>query len=447
MRLRRREAGWVAMGSLMGIFLLHCGNERLIARNDLDPVGNPEPDGRPRITVFEPMEIPDAGVSQPGDGGVTGGDAGTVVPIPPVTAGDWIHYGTQHNLPINVRDVSADESGNIWVAGYDALYLLRPGSSMFERFTQAEGMPQWKVLSVAGMGPNEVIVGYEGVHGGLDDFDPEWMVKSGDADRVTLVNDELKFQHFDISSPPSASYPGGRDKIRDVYLIRPTRDGPYKGDIWFGANHGIAMWSEKEQRIFEHEHVEINGYNKAGVYTMLSGDWWGLAPDAKGNIWMGGSHRVGCLRYGDEGGDWWADNHPELDVWPDIDSRNDRTMDDYVQAITVDHSGRVYIGSLRHNLARYNPSTGNFRYWKDRSEGTPDRAVTALATDTDGSVWVGSWIGIGRYFPDSDRWVYYNVMNPGLPTDEVRSIQIDTRGGGRKVYVGRASGISIYSGP
>lgn len=446
MRLRR-DSTWVAMGSLMGILVLHCGSEKLIGRDDSNGTGSPLPDSRPRITVFEPGELPDAGVTVPDDGGNETPDAGTPVPIPPETAGDWIHFGTEHNLPDNVRDVSADEAGNIWVAGYDALYLLRPGNSMFEKFTQAEGMPQWKVLSVAGMGPNEVIVGYEGVHGGLDDFDPEWMVKSGDADRVTLVGDQLQFEHFDISSPPSGSYPNGRDKIRDVYIIRPTRDGPYKGDIWFGANHGIAMWSHKEQRIFEHEHVEINGYNKAGVYTMLSGDWWGLAQDAKGNIWMGGSHRVGCLRYGDEGGDWWADNYPELDVWPDIDSRRDRTMDDYVQAITLDHSGRVYIGSLRHNLARYNPSTRNFRYWKDRSDGTPDRAVTALATDDDGSIWVGSWIGIGRYFPDSDDWIYYNVMTPGLPTDEIRSLQILTINGERKVFVGRASGISIYTGP
>ncbi|MFN7134198.1 MAG: hypothetical protein ACK4N5_19115, partial [Myxococcales bacterium] len=128
----------------MGIFFLQCGTEsgrlrEAIRHEDPDAPDYPGTDDSPRITVFAPGEDqPDGGTAPPDGGTYTPPDAG-VPPVPPVTWGDWTHYNADNLAPQDVRDVSGDESGNVWVAGWDALYVLRDGQTMFERFSQAEG--------------------------------------------------------------------------------------------------------------------------------------------------------------------------------------------------------------------------------------------------------------------------------------------------------------------
>ena len=125
------------------------------------------------------------------DGGATdGGTDGGYVPPPAIqfpTSAGWSFLGPQNDGPHDVYQVTADQGGNIWVAGgEDGLFLLRPGATKFQRFTMADGLRPYgylpdgsdpvgqkylKVIAVTGGPANTVFVGYEGLPGCEDAWD------------------------------------------------------------------------------------------------------------------------------------------------------------------------------------------------------------------------------------------------------------------------------------
>ena len=107
------------------------------------------PDGRPPLVDGG---IPDAG---PPDAGPP--DAGPPDAGPPDAGPDpisfpnvpgWSFLGPQNGGPQDVFQVTADQGGNIWVAGgADGLFLLRPGQTKFQRFTIADGLHPYGYLN------------------------------------------------------------------------------------------------------------------------------------------------------------------------------------------------------------------------------------------------------------------------------------------------------------
>ena len=227
------------------------------------------------------------------DGGTTSGggstpDAGTIT-FP--NADGWAFYGKQNGGPNDVYDVAMDENGNTWVAGgTEGLFLLRPGSTTFQKFGLADGLHPYgylngatakyfnvpdgspadlhpdlaatPVISVAGGPGSSVFVGYQGKPGCEDSWNwqcdvknpdgscfqsnppSQWgdpaVYKSGDADRVTLTGNGISVVHYDIFSGPDVvgAELGGREKICSV--LRMVWDKA-QDKIWFGGNHGFAV--------------------------------------------------------------------------------------------------------------------------------------------------------------------------------------------------------------
>ncbi len=404
---------------------------------------------------------PESGGGSGGGGGLDarkqpGPYDGGYVALPTVPG--WTFYGPQHGGPRTAFGVSADPAGNLWVAGGDdGLFLLTPGATRFRRFTAADGLASYadddgvhgyRVLSVAGATAHSAIVGYQGIHGGADEADPAWMVKSGDADRVEWNGAGLLVKHFDLATPPgvSTTYPQGRDKIRDVFRI--VYDAK-SGDVWFGGNHGIAQYDAKLGRVFEHQHADINGYLPNGNYTLLSGDWYGLALDQSGDVWLGGGHRLARLSYASERRQFWATMAPKVDVWPDrkpADARPEERTDDFVQDLAIASDGTVWVGSIPNGLARLAPDGASVSYI---TSGLLDKKVTALEVDpADGSLWVGHiWGGITRL---GTQTVFYDERAFGRPViaGRVTDIQSDALSGQRRILVSFETGvIGIYVGP
>jgi hypothetical protein len=278
---------------------------------------------------------PDAG--RPDAGPPDGGPPGGFVPPPAIpfpTVSGWTFLGPQNGGPNDVYQVSADQGGNLWVAGgADGLFLLRSGATKFERFTIADGLHPFgyltgeqakvhgvpagvpadpgpslsatPVIAVEGGPPGVVFVGYQGKPGCEDNWDGPGRdpanYKSGDADRVTLRADgTLSVVHYDIFSGPNvvAAEPEGREKLCSVFRIVWNSSS---NDLWFGANHGFAWGNPNYQGDptcdgqfacsgnVEHTHPAVNGTNN--VY--LTGDYRGVAPDPlTGDVWFGGLNRT-----------------------------------------------------------------------------------------------------------------------------------------------------------
>ena len=290
---------------------------------------------------------PDAGPPDAGPPDAGPPDGGFVPPpaIPFPTAPGWSFLGPQHGGPHDVYQVSADQGGNLWLAGgADGLFLLRQGSTKFERFTMADGLRPYgylpdgsdpvgpkflKVIAVTGGPAGTVYVGYEGLPGCEDAWDKPanrpgpngpglaYVYKSGDADRVTLdASGKVKVVHYDIFSGPNLvrNEMDGREKLCSVFRITYDSQG---GNLWFGGNHGFA-WGDPNYAgnptcngdrscsgLAEHSHPAFNGCTNdtnCGPWAWITEDYRGISVDPSGDVWFGGAARTTRFHWSAFGG-------------------------------------------------------------------------------------------------------------------------------------------------
>ena len=447
---------------------------------------------------------PDAGTLDAGtlDGGTDGGP--TVITFP--NAAGWTFYGTQDGLPSTVLGVSADQGGNLWVAGAEeGLFVLRSGGSRFERFTMADGLRPYgympdgsappgdkylKVLSVAGGPPGVVFAGYQGKPPAPGDFDCEsnWdgphpdpsIYKSGDADRVTLAGSGINVVHYDIFSGPNVVGHELRGREKLCHILRIVYD-PGQNAVWFGGNHGFAYGKANFAGnpncngqlnctgVLEHVHPAINGYqsNNNNNVVYLTADYYGVGVDPQTHdVWFGGLIRTTKFKFASSGGNYFQAelftegsqySNNRIDIWPDrvqepgYPRPSDR-VDDAVSGLAAMDDGTAWVGSFSWGLAHLAGNGAVVGYLKD---SLLSRHVTAVAADSaDQSVWAGVASGhgysggISRIQGNTIQQYGQNVFGPDLAQSTISDVQMQGRGSSRRVLVGfRTGAIGIYSGP
>ena len=287
---------------------------------------------------------------------------------PPVTLGGWTYYGTGQGLSAEVHDVSADEGGNVYVAGGDALYAKAPMATRFGRFdatnagltVNCDDMSEimnpfptkpfylCPVISVAGAAPGRAVVGLKGLDQSAD-LGSTWIFKTGGADVVSFeaaAGTVSRIRHVEIGSPPhivcgasgevntgTCASPTdywwiwGRRLLRQVFRIVVNHDKSTAmyGDAWFGGNHGTfaallanagargwtdrtAGWDPDQwadaKDVWEHLHPAISA---GGAF--LLGQSWALSLDPRsGTPWGSSTIRTAyVVGYGPSlaGKNWW----------------------------------------------------------------------------------------------------------------------------------------------
>lgn len=468
------------------------------------PVDAGQPD-----TAKDAGTPPDAGTQDAGtpvDAGTPPVDAGTEPVIFP-SLSDWTFYGPQHGLPNNILGVTSDEGGNIWVAGGEAgLFLLRPGATTFENFTMADGLRPYgympdgsapvgdkylNVISVEGGPAGTVFVGYKGKppaageYGCEDNWDgpnPDPAIyKSGDADKVTLTSTGINVVHYDIFSGPNvvSNELRGREKLCDVMRIVWDKAA---ARVWFGANHGFAMGSANYTGnntcngqlsctgVLEHVHPAINAWrdeSRTGAMVLLTADYRGVAVDPNTHdVFFGGMNRSTLFKWGTyggmsnaEGAYWPAQTDTEgteagrWDLWPDAspEPTPSERVDDLVFGAATTGDGTFWVGSAARGLAHVS-NTGVVLATLKNELAAPH--VSAVAADTDGSIWVGARWGGGLTRIKNGQITKYSwsLFGAELASAPVSDIQVMTAGGGRKLLVGfeaqpdKAGAVGVYSG-
>jgi hypothetical protein len=414
------------------------------------------------------------------------------IPLP--TLEKWTFYGTAQGGPQRPYGVTADQGGNIWVAGgEEGLFLLRSGSSTFQRFTMDDGLHPYgyprldqgtitrtylNAISVAGGPAGTVFVGYMGMptHAGEYGCEDNWdgpdpdpnIYKSGDADKVVLTGSSITVVHYDISTGANIVQDEmrGREKLCDVYRI--VYDASSRS-LWFGANHGYA-WGEPDYQgdpncfgqfhcagLYEHAHPLLNGYatESATDEVALTNYYWGLTVEPSGNLWVGGMFRSQYCPSGMHGlGFFDCDSQGSLpknqiDWWPDqvhTDSRPSQRVDDNVSGMSLSSDGSLWIGSFNRGLARRD-ANGSVTFF---NSGLVDpQHVTAVRVDpSDGSVWVGAATG-GMTRIKGGQLIPYDarLFGGSLVSGSVPDIQVDSSGGTRRILVAFSGGaIGVYEG-
>jgi hypothetical protein len=283
--------------------------------------------------------------------------------------GRWTYYGQGQSLSADVRDVSADEGGNVYVAGGDAFYAKKKTDGQFLRFDASNAgltrncndPAQMKndnppapytlcpVISVAGAAPGKVFVGLEGfgieaeLGGGA-----VWAIQSGGADVVAFdgaAGAAHRSRHVFPASPPHVVcgtngesfvatcdpndlwWQNGRRLFRQVMRIAVNHDrsSAMYGDAWMGGNHATfsALLANAESRgywdrtaglgpqwadakdVWEHVHPAI--YGLYGEF--LVGETHALSIDPRnGQVWGSNGIRTAYVTgYGSDlsNPQWW----------------------------------------------------------------------------------------------------------------------------------------------
>ena len=448
-------------------------------------------------TPDKPLPIPtppsgDGGTTTPpGDGGT--GDGGTTPPATqppeaeitfPTTPG-WQFFGTQHGGPRRIYGVSADEGGNVWVAGgEDGLFLLTPGATALRRYTMAEGLHPFgympdgsdapgekylKAISVAGGPAGTVFVGYEGRPGGngAQHCENNWdsnspdpsRYKSGDADKVTLNADgTVTVVHYDIFSGPNvvAAEQRGREKLCNILRIAYDKATQ---SVWFGGNHGFARGDATYTGnhtcngqlsctgVFEHVHPALNAQDDKGNNILLTDAYYGVAVHSSGDVFFGGANRSTRFRYGSNSLNYWRSQSEtedkayawnRFDIWQDLvqepnEPKPSQRVDDNVSGMAV-VGETVWVSSFTKGLARMNTQGGEVQ-----SVNVGDNALSTVAADPSGEgVWTGArWLGVVYRIQNGVQRTYScGEFGRQLCGSRIAEIQVDRSSATRRILVG-----------
>jgi hypothetical protein len=448
--------------------------------DELPDAGTPEPDaGTP---------LPDAGTPVPDAGTPDAGISPITIPFPSTEG--WQFFGTQHGGPQRIYGVTADEGGNIWVAGgTEGLFLLQPGATRFRRFTLEDGLRPYgfmpdgsappgphylEVISVAGGPANTVFVGYEGRPGdGYEYCENNWdgpspdptRYKSGDADKVVLQADgTLRVAHYDFFSGPGVVRDELRGREKLCNILRIAYDKRTQS-VWFGGNHGFARGDALYEGnptcngqlpcsgVLEHVHPALTAYGHDSHYILLTDAYYGVALHPSGDVLFGGANRTTRFRYATSGSgiDFWrAQSMTEdvpyasnrFDLWPDkvgepqMPRLEDR-VDDNVSGMAMASDGTVWVSSFSWGLAQMTDEGQVLRRLGAPELGTSYLSVVA-ADPLDGSVWAGDrWNGVlFRVRGTGIQQYACDTFGTTLCASRIADIQVDTSGPRRRILVG-----------
>lgn len=107
-----------------------------------------------------------------------------------------------------------------------------------------------------------------------------------------------------------------------------------------------------------------------------------------------------------------------------------------VTCMATDRDGNVWIGTSEGVARRTARGFSDFTV----EQGLPDNAVTSIVSKRRGEVWVGTAGGVARYA--DGKWTAYTADN-GLCNNDVRDLAGDNSG---NLWVGTAGGISRFDG-
>ena len=382
----------------------------------------------------------DGGLVQGGVGGRVQSGAGGAGGEPEVGPGPWpvvdaVHFGPESGLPGRITGVGVDDGQNLYAIDGEAVYALPAGGERFVRTdTGGQFDRGWPVQAVAGGAPGRVYLGFLAPEGEPAELTEEDQL-DGDVDRMALRADgtvALEFHHRLQNSNVR-----WMDHTRTILSLSRVVGGPRHGDVYVGSNHGVTLIRGDDYADHRHALFLDDRGSQAIGYV------WATNLDPTGNLLFGGHWKVAALGPAPEYLADWLDPQKSpwlLDTW--AENLGPLEEPDEVIAIAGDLAkNRLWIGTREQGLsaAQLQPR----RWWS--VEGAPDREITGLELDADGSLWVGTGSrGLWRHDVTGRTW----ERSRHVPaTARVFQVYLDATVSPRAVYAATDAGLYVIREP
>jgi signal transduction histidine kinase/ligand-binding sensor domain-containing protein/DNA-binding response OmpR family regulator len=286
-----------------------------------------------------------------------------------------------------IHSICEDSAGALWIGTDGGLSRLNRDTGEFTHFI----VDQQNQYGLRGYAINAVFVDraatlWIGSWGALNRFDAE----------------QQRFTHF----------------LKDQVVRSIYED--HRGTFWIGTNRGLHHFANIRDIQFLHEEegsVSFKDYTIHDIYE-----------DNIGTIWIASDH--GVYRYDRR-------QHRFKHFAHDPDNPNSLSQD-RIRSMCEDSAGALWIGTAAQGLNKYDPQTDQFQHSfpglenKGFSPGpSKNYTISSLHMDRFGMLWIGQWIGLGRYDMKKQQFVRF-VHDPkdpySLSGNNVMSIYEDRTG-------------------
>lgn len=406
--------------------------------------------------------------------------------LPAGSPGPWIVYTPDNSgIPATLTTaVRADSAGTVWIGTYDAGLVRFDGETWTQHHTGNSGLSDDLVTSI-GVGLDGAI--WVGVWGdGIDRFDGVTWTNynpgnTNTPETLALGCDAMMVPSDELGLISSFIYIKAIDPVTGNLWVRNEDDsfcpnGGFNGLSRFDGtswntftelNSGLSS-GFVDAVLIDDDGVAWVG-SPAGLQQFDGRDWQSVAPisatcatNVDGGLWFG--RFDGLIEY--EDGDFLALNTGQLadssvgavalepdgevwfgtrlglhrfdgETWERFDTLNSGLTNSDVRALARDSQGALWVGTWG--------GAGVHRYqggvWTAFPSGQCCHNVSSIAVAADGDVWVGSWFGgLSRY--QNGTWTTFSA-GAGLPSVVIWDI---ATGGNGEVWVGTPQGAARWNG-
>lgn len=245
------------------------------------------------------------------------------------------------------------------------------------------------------------------------------------ASPVVLTAQPLEFEHLSV-----------RDGLSSNTVYCAIQD--QRGFLWFCTPNGLNRYDGYGFTVYTHDEADSISLSEDVVYP--------LYVDKGGTLWIGTnsgglnrfdyatetftrytfdandryslSHNTVKAIYEDQFGALWVGTEEGLNKFDRTherfvryahDSDNaDSLRSSNITALRGDRQGNLWIGTFGGGIHTYHHEEGRFQRYQHSADTTDEfDKVLSILEDSDGIIWIGSWGGLSRYDPVSQRFTHY----------------------------------------
>lgn len=252
-----------------------------------------------------------------------------------------------------------------------------------------------------------------------------WIGASGNRPLVKYNHESNTFKSY-LGGSGTDSPPGST--IYSIY------EDDY-GYLWIGSFDGLAIMNKRNEEFVKLRHNPIDNRSLSHNYVRV------VTEDQQGNIWvgteLGGLNKVIKKGFGyDTVGDITFKRYLH-------EPGNLSTLsDNRVYSLCVDKNGTLWVGTAM-GLDKFDPQTETFEHFNEQ-HGLPDVMIYGILNDENNNIWLSHNAGISRFSPDSAeiRFINYDKSD-GLQGNEFSEDAYYKSSTG-KLYFGGVNGLTWF---